>query len=80
MLFLRRPTFLIFKRFTALTLSPTELCPYEPQPRVNDGKKALYTSPIPPKVEGEFQITRMALTAFPNSLARSASAVWMAAE
>ena len=31
-------------------------------------------------VEGELQITRIALTALPNSLVNSSSAVWIAAE
>ena len=35
---------------------------------------------MPPKVEGEFQITRSALTREPNVLTNSSSAVWMAAE
>ena len=62
MLLRRLPTVLMLSRFNAPTFPPTELRPYDPQPRVNEGMKALYTSPIPPNVEGEFQITRMALT------------------
>ena len=70
----------MFRRLIALTLSPTELCPYEPHPSVNDGMKALYTSPIPPKVDGEFQIIRIALISVPKRLASSSSFVWIAAE
>ena len=47
---------------------------------MSEGRKALYTSPMPPKVEGEFQITRMAFTRSPKVLASASSAVWMAAE
>ena len=67
-------------KFTALTLLPTEFLPYEPQPSVNEGKKELYTSPIPPNVDGEFQITRIALTRSPKVFANSAFCVWIAAE
>ena len=48
--------------------------------KVKEGKKALYTSPIPPKVDGAFQITRIALTSRPKSLASCSLRVWIAAE
>ena len=57
-MFRRLPTFLIFRRWFAVTLPPTELLPYDPHPRVNEGLKALYTSPIPPNVDGEFQMLK----------------------
>ena len=70
----------MLRRLIADTLSPTELCPYEPHPSVNDGMKALYTSPIPPKVDGEFQMIRIAFISVPKRFARASSFVWIAAE
>ena len=71
LLFLR-PINFIFRRFTALTFPETEFPPKLPHPNVSDGMNALYTSPIPPNEDGEFQIIRQALTTLPNSSATSA--------